>query len=153
MNPSHQMQIFFTDGTVDYEMHKVADLITASAAAKDAGEMSVCVIENVWPEAMNRLVDEWHLDPAFYQIHTQNLSKEKIWDHVEFDLKWSPPRSAPYSHLDGVYEYHGIPSSYINSLPTSTNVVERHVLQDPRFGLQSTTRISYYRVHSLMCTL
>lgn len=129
----------------------------------DAGsEPQVCVIENISSEYIQALGSAWNIDIEFFVEHATNPKKDHLWQLVS-TMSWDLPISAGYEtsiqpvptywHLDGIYEY----NKYTNirwsdgKLDSFPNNVPRHCFSDAESGVQSNTRISYYRVSSSLC--
>lgn len=145
-------KVFYTNLRSEPHINTPSNLIACALADYESDTSSVCMIENISPEYVKALGSAWNLDPEFFAGHATNPRQEDLW------TRWKAPSnpdavysSRQYEHLDGVFEYPDIglpPDESLNSLP---NHFHRHCFRKPPYGVQSNTRISYYRIHRLFC--
>ena len=137
-------KIFYIDSKLKYRMGTPSDIVALSADDLETGTEAICVVENISPSCIDELGSAWDLDPEFFVGHVTNPNVEDLWakHSAEYEVR-------KYRHLDGVFKYHGLKEGRgLHSLP---NYFPRHCYGHPPHSIQSSTRISYYRVSQGLC--
>lgn len=146
--------IHFTD-TVSpaRQIRSPSDLIYHIRDVERVGVRHACIIENISPEYIAALISECKLEAAFFEKHASNPEQHQLWNRDLYRWDWDPASSDPnkvqYTHMDGIFEYHGIQSTVDaqDTMQMSPNASKRLCFRQPPFPIQSNTRVSYYRVH------
>lgn len=140
----NKTKIFYTNGKPQPQVGTPSDLVASSADDEDSGREAICVIENISPRVIEELGSAWDLDPEFFIGHAKNPNPEDLWENhsAEYDVR-------EYRHLNGVFEYHGMRGQ--KDLDSSPNYFPRHCFEETPYPVQSSTRISYYRVRQGLC--
>lgn len=132
-------RIYVANGDLQQELGTPADLVAFAAANIGSERGTICVIENISARVIEELGSAWDLDPEFFVGHATNLNKTDLWVNHPGDYV-----RREYRHLDGVFEYHGMRGQ--KDLNSSPNYFPRHCFEETPYPVQSSTRISYYRV-------
>ena len=137
-------RIVYTNSKLKPRVGTPSDIVTLSADDLKNGREAICVVENISPSCIEELGSAWDLDLEFFVGHVTNPNVEDLWakHSVEYEVR-------KYRHLDGVYKYHGLKEQTgLHSLP---NYFPRHCYEPLPRSIQSSTRISYYRVRQSLC--
>ena len=137
-------KIFYTNSELKPRTGTPSDIVALSADDLENGREAICVIENISPSCIGEIGSAWDIDPGFFVGHVTNPNVEDLWaEHpVEYEI-------SRYRHLDGVFTYHGLKEQTgLHSLP---NHFPRHCYERLPRSIQSSTRISYYRVSQCLC--
>ena len=137
-------RIFYTNSKLKPRIGTPSDIVALSADDLKNGREAFCVVENISPSYIGELGSAWNIDPEFFVGHVTNPNVEDLWaEHpVEYEVR-------KYRHLDGVFKYHGLKGQTgLHSLP---NYFPRHCYEPLPRSVQSSTRISYYRVSQGLC--
>ena len=137
-------KIFYTNSQLKSRIGTPSDIVALSADDLKIGREAFCVVENISPNCIEELGSAWDLDPEFFVGHVTNPNVEDLWAKhaVEYEVR-------KYRHLDGVFKYHGLKGQKVlHSLP---NYFPRHCYEHLPRSIQSSTRISYYRVSQGLC--
>ena len=137
-------KICYTNSELKPRVGTPSDIVALSAEDLETGREAICVVENISPSCIEELGSASDLDPEFFVGHVTNPNVEDLWPRhsVTYEVR-------KYRHLDGVFEYHGLKEPKgLHSLP---NYFPRHCYEHPPFPVQSSTRISYYRVSQCLC--
>ena len=141
---SSRTRIYYTNSKLKPRIGTPSDIVALSADDLKTGREAICVIENISPSCIEKLGSAWDLDPEFFIGHVTNPNVEDLWakHSVEYEVR-------KYRHLDGVFKYHGLKEQTgLHSLP---NYFPRHCYEPLPRSIQSSTRISYYRVSQGLC--
>ena len=137
-------KIFYRNSKLKPRIGTPSDIVALSADDLKIGREAICVVENIFPSCIEELGSAWDLDPEFFIGHVTNPDVEDLWAQHSDEHQ-----VRNYRHLDGVFEYHGLKDQKgLRSLP---NYFPRHCYEQPPHPIQSSTRISYYRVRQGLC--
>ena len=137
-------KVFYTNSNLKPRIGTLSDIVALSADDLKNGREAFCVVENISPSCIEELGLAWNLDPEFFVGHVTNPDVEDLWGQhsVEYEVR-------KYRHLDGAFEYRGLKGQKdLHSLP---NYFPRLCFEQPPHPIQSSTRISYYRVSQGLC--
>ena len=137
-------KIFYINSSLKPRIGTPSNIVAFSADDLRTGREAFCVVENISPSCIEELGSAWDLDPEFFVGHVTNPNVEDLWakHSVDYEVR-------KYRHLDGVFKYHGLKGKKVlHSLP---NYFPRHCYEDLPRSIQSSTRISYYRVSQGLC--
>ena len=137
-------KIFYTNSQLKSRIGTPSDIVALSADDLKIGREAFCVVENISPSCIAELGSTWNLDPEFFVGHVTNPNVEDLWEKhsVEYEVR-------KYRHLDGVFKYHGLREQ--KDLHWLPNYIPRHCYEHLPRSIQSSTRISYYRVSQGLC--
>ena len=141
---SSRTKIFYTNSELKPRIGSASDIVALSTDDLKNGREAFCVVENISPSCIEELGSAWDLEPEFFVGHVTNPNLEDLWTKHsdEYDAR-------KYRHLDGVFKYHGLKGQKgLHSLP---NYFPRHCYEHKPRSMQSSTRISYYRVSQGLC--
>lgn len=109
---------------------------------------AVCLVENICPEWIASLGVEWGLDPTFFIEHAARCTGKPLWSNVMLpDVHVTDQHSVARRH----WYIEGVLSNLSTNKPYERRMQRGMQLDELRYGLQATTRISYYRVHHRLC--
>ena len=137
-------KIYYTNSQLKSRIGTPSDIVALSAEDLKIGREAFCVVENISPRFIAEFGSAWNLDPEFFVGHVTNPNVEDLWakHSVDYEVR-------KYRHLDGVFTYHGLKGQKgLHSLP---NYFPRHCYEHLPRSIQSSTRISYYRVSQGLC--
>jgi hypothetical protein len=143
-------QVVWMDATSKIHIKDSLDIIKRSTAAVEARIRSICIVENISPDLTDSLCTAWELDATFFYEYATNPEKAELWRSKK-DAPAIYQEVKRYSHLDGIFEYHGIETSPQETLNSYPNIVSRRCFKDSAWPIQSNSRISYYRVNPWLC--
>jgi hypothetical protein len=142
-------QVVWMDATSQIHIKDPLDIIKRSTVAVEARIRSICIVENISSDLIGLLRTAWDLDATFFVEHATNPEKAELWRKKDSPAIYQEAKH--YSHLDGIFEYHGIEASPQETLSSYPNIFPRHCFRDPAWPIQSNSRISYYRVNPWLC--
>jgi hypothetical protein len=113
----------------------------------EAGQLSVCVVEDIDREWIAVLGPEWKIGPYFFAEHVANTTGEDLWEsvtgpHVQTGYRHESKHELMH-HIEGV-----VPHLMRESIASR---VQRWLQYDRYYGWQVNTRISYVRVSRYLC--
>ena len=154
--PSTHPKIFYKPRGQQFQNLALQDLILQTQECQKSNTKAVCVIENISPAYIEALGNEWSIDPRFFIGHARNPQQKCLWQEIH-EWGWEPSSdakqiaSSTYTHLHGIFEYHGTTTKDPSQRNSTPNLFQRHCYQKPPYPVESNTVISYYRVNKSLC--
>lgn len=137
-------KIFYTNSRLKPRIGTPSNIVALSADDIKNEREAICVVENISPSCIGELGSAWDIDPEFFVGHVTNPNVEDL--RAKHPVEYAVRK---YRHLDGVFKYHGLKEQTgLHSLP---NYFPRHCYEPLPRSIQSSTRISYYRISHGLC--
>jgi hypothetical protein len=134
-------QVVWRDAASQIRITDLLDIIKLSVTAAKDRIHSVCIIENISCSLIDLLQTVWGLDTKFFAEHATNPNKEELWRKLDDPAVYQEAKR--YSHLDGIFEYHGIETSQQETLNSSPNTSPQHCFKDSASLIESTAFYPY----------